>query len=138
MWEDLVMQGLLSLAFLLGSLALAGEGSYEGRKMVEAAQDLMTKGVTVIDVRQEACDGYVKGAKLISIDEITKKDPVALRKISEYTKNNKLAPIAVYCKGGVRAEKAKKVLQSLGYANVQNLGGIQDYHNSQSMEKCGI
>lgn len=35
------------------------------------------------------------------------------------------AKIGVYCKKGVRAEKARAKLQRLGYKNVTNLGSIK-------------
>lgn len=129
------MQGFVSLALMIGGIAMA-DGLKQGKEMVDAAKTMIANGVTVIDVRQEACQGYVKGAALISVEDIAGKDPAALKKISELTKNNKTTQIAVYCRAGVRAEKAMKALKSVGYTNVQNLGGIQDYYNDIFMEKC--
>lgn len=130
------MQGLVSVLLMLGSFAMAGEGMYQGKEMADAAKDLVAKGVTVIDVRQEACDGYVKGSHIISIDEITEKSSDALKKVNELTKNNKNAKIAIYCRAGRRAEKALKVLQEVGYTNLTNLGGLDGYFDSTTMEKC--
>ena len=87
------MQGLVGMLLMIAGVSMAGEGLKQGREMVDEAKSLISRGVTVIDVRQEACDGYVKGAKLISVDDITRKEVAALKKISELTKNNKTAPI---------------------------------------------
>lgn len=129
------MQGFVGLMLMIGGVAMA-DGLKQGKEMVDAARTMIANGITVIDVRQEACQGYVKGATLISVDDIANKDSAALKKISDLTKNNKATQIAVYCQAGVRAEKAMKELKSLGYTNVQNLGGIQDYRNDIFMEKC--
>jgi rhodanese-related sulfurtransferase len=36
------------------------------------------------------------------------------------------APIAVYCRRGVRAEQARKILQENSFLNVRNAGGFDD------------
>lgn len=136
------MQGYMRRVFIFSAIgivacaAAAAAGVKSGKEMVEAASGLVAKGVTVIDVRDEACQGYVKGAHRISVDDITAKSPEALKKISEATKNNKSAPIAVYCRAGGRAGRAMKALQEAGYTNVENLGGVDTYYDEKLMEKC--
>ncbi len=47
------------------------------------------------------------------------------QRIAEIT-DNKQAQIHLYCVSGVRAEIAKQALQSIGYENVINEGGLKD------------
>ena len=37
------------------------------------------------------------------------------------------APVYVYCQSGRRSGQAKKILESAGFTNVTNLGGIMSY-----------
>lgn len=39
---------------------------------------------------------------------------------------DKDAPVVVFCRSGRRATKAKEVLESMGYTNVMNAGGLED------------
>jgi phage shock protein E len=39
---------------------------------------------------------------------------------------DKHAPVVVYCASGKRADKAKELLESKGYVNVLNAGGLGD------------
>lgn len=45
----------------------------------------------------------------------------------------KSAPIKLFCRSGGRAGTAKKTLESMGYTNVENIGGIGDAR--KAMEK---
>ncbi len=81
----------------------------------------------VIDVRtpQEWNTGYVEDAHLIQWREIHDK-------INGVT-TDKNAEIIVYCAAGVRAERAKRILEGMGYTKVVN--GVspqitEDYLNS--------
>lgn len=134
--QGIVILGVIAVAVIGGYRYARGGNLKSGKEMVESASSLIAKGVTVIDVREEACEGYVKGAHRIVVDDITKKSPDALKKISELTKNNKGARIAIYCKVGGRAGRAMKALQEVGYTNVENLGGVDTYYNEKLMEKC--
>lgn len=73
----------------------------------------------IIDVRtpEEFSEIHVSGAISMPVDVIEEE-------IAEYG-IPKDAKIGVYCKKGVRAEKAKATLQRLGYKNVTNLGSIK-------------
>jgi phage shock protein E len=39
---------------------------------------------------------------------------------------DKTKPVVLYCRSGGRAERAKNYLQTQGFKNVKNLGGISD------------
>lgn len=73
----------------------------------------------IIDVRtpEEFSEIHVSGAISMPVDIIEEE-------IAEYD-IPKDAKIGVYCKKGVRAEKARAKLQRLGYKNVTNLGSIK-------------
>lgn len=128
----------MKLLFFFLPLVVWGADSNlkSGKEMVIEAQALLKSGVPVVDVRQEACEGYVKGATLISIDDLSKKDPAALKKVEEITKGAKDAKIAIYCKAGGRAQKAIGVLKEAGYKNLINLGGVDTFYDDKLMAKC--
>ncbi len=134
--QGLVILSVIGLAILGGFRYARGGNLMKGREMVESAAKMISKGIAVIDVREEACQGYVKGAHRILVKEITSKSPEALKRISEITKNNKDAKIAIYCAVGGRAGRALKALQEEGYTNLQNLGGVGEYYDENLMEKC--
>ena len=81
---------------------------------------------TLIDVRtkEEWDSGHIEGAILIPHNEIAEK-------IGEFVKD-KSRPIKLYCRSGGRAGMALNQLQSMGYENVQNLGG---YSTAKQMIK---
>ena len=86
----------------------------EGRKMLEEG------GVTLVDVRtpQEFQSGQIPGAINIRNEGI-KSAPKELP--------DKQATILLYCRTGMRAEDAMDKLESLGYTNLYNMGGILDW-----------
>ena len=66
------------------------------------------------------------------------------QKLINYVLINKITPkntILLYCKKGIRAEIAKKILNSIGYKKVKNLGGlntgkIKEYIKSYKVTLC--
>lgn len=73
-----------------------------------------------IDVRtpQEYQAGHLSDSINIPVDKIASQI-VAVAP-------NKSTPINLYCRSGRRAEEARKILLSMGYANVVNHGGYDD------------
>jgi phage shock protein E len=73
-----------------------------------------------IDVRSPAEyeSGHLRGAYNLNFDAISER-------IHELT-TAKDAPIVLYCKSGRRSGFAKEALESLGFANVLNAGGLND------------
>jgi rhodanese-related sulfurtransferase len=70
----------------------------------------------VIDVRtpEEFAEGHYTDA--VNHELLLLEDEL----MPEYPKD---AAIYVYCKRGIRAEKAKKILHENGFTNVTNIGG---------------
>lgn len=79
------------------------------------------KGIIILDVRtrKEYESGHIQSSVLIPVDNL--KDDA-----SEKLKD-KETPIFVYCRSGNRSVTAANILVNLGYKNVYNLGGINDW-----------
>ena len=77
-------------------------------------------GAVLLDVRtpQEYQEGHIPGSKNVPLQSIDKISSVA---------DNKNIPLFVYCYSGGRSRQATAMLQHMGYANVQNVGGITAY-----------
>lgn len=85
------------------------------------AKALMDEGgVTVVDVRtpQEYADGHIPGAINIPNEDITTTPPDGLSKDDT---------LIVYCRTGVRSKQASDKLVSMGFTNVNDMGGIVDW-----------
>lgn len=84
------------------------------------AWEMINNNALLIDVRTEGefQDGHLSGAKLIPISQVSSR-------IAEFGED-KDREIVLYCKGGVRAAKAEKILRANGYTQVVNAGGYQD------------
>lgn len=92
----------------------------------------MNKNI-ILDVRtrKEYCLGHVCD----SINVPTPLPPLTSQKINNLRQNlyntmiqqnvNPNTPIYVYCKKGIRASKAKILLEQMGMKNVQNIGGVE-------------
>ena len=79
-----------------------------------------TDGAVLLDVRtpQEYREGHIPGSINIPLQQLDKA-------IDAY--ENKAVPLFVYCHSGARSRQAAAVLQSMGYTNVTNIGGITAY-----------
>ena len=77
--------------------------------------------VIILDVRTEAeyAESHIAGAILIPDTEIHIKAPGLL--------TDKKQTILVYCRAGVRSERAARALIELGYTNVYDFGGITEW-----------
>ncbi len=85
----------------------------------------LKKGAQVLDIRNsyEVRLGKFKGAKSLSI-EFFREFPKKL----EQARLNKKKETLIYCTGGIRCEKAIKIMRDKGFANVYQLeGGILNY-----------
>jgi len=88
-------------------------GSYDCTTL----KNLLEQGGRLIDVRShfEYTQGALKGALNMPLEQF------------QYHVENieKDKPVLLYCRSGQRSEMAKRYLQSLGFADVHNIGGYQ-------------
>ena len=98
------------------------ENSYQ-QITQEAAKEMMdTQEVVILDVREqhEYDSGHIPGAVLLPVGTITKDTAAAVIDESD-------AVVLVYCRSGNRSKTASQALADLGYTNVYEFGGINDW-----------
>ena len=125
---------LLITAFLLQLTACStkgqvmdGDGMEYTPTYARISQDeakLMMKdddGHVIVDVRRadEYAKGHIPGAILIPNEEIGNEEPKELPE--------KKQRILVYCRTGRRSKEASQKLAEMGYRNVYEFGGIEDW-----------
>lgn len=117
---------LLVLALLAGCTSdpatVGADGEAYHKITAEEAKKMMDgQQVTIVDVRRqdEYEESHVPGAILVPNESIGDEAPEQLP--------DKDATLLVYCRTGVRSEQASKKLVGLGYKNVYDFGGINDW-----------
>ena len=114
---------LLSVLFLAGCALPAGqEVSYRQINMDEAITMMEEESSYIIlDVRtpEEFADKHIPGA--INIPNET----IGTAEIPELPDKDQL--ILVYCRSGNRSKQASEKLAALGYTNIVEFGGINDW-----------
>ena len=82
----------------------------------------MKSGATLLDVRNTAefNRGALPNAKNI---------PLAILPVMAHEHMHRDHPVLVYCQAGGRAIMAEKILASLGFTNVTNIGGMHHYQH---------
>ena len=114
---------LLSVLFLAGCALPAGqEVSYRQINMDEAITMMEEEsGYIILDVRtpEEFADKHIPGA--INIPNET----IGTEKIPQLPDKDQL--ILVYCRSGNRSKQASEKLAALGYTNIVEFGGINDW-----------
>ena len=114
---------LLSVLFLTGCALPAGqEVSYRQINMDEAITMMEEEsGYIILDVRtpEEFADKHIPGA--INIPNET----ISTEEIPELPNKDQL--ILVYCRSGNRSKQASEKLAVLGYTNIVEFGGINDW-----------
>ena len=98
------------------------ENSYQ-QITQEAAKEMMdTQEVLILDVREqhEYDSGHIPGAVLLPVGTIGEDTAAAV--IDELD-----AVVLVYCRSGNRSKTASQALADLGYTNVYEFGGINDW-----------
>ena len=114
---------ILSL-MLLSSCGTLGSSSsgYRQISMDEAVAMMKDeKNYIILDVRRpdEYAKGHIPGAINVPNEEI------GTAEIAELPDKSQL--ILVYCRSGRRSKEASEKLVKLGYTNIVEFGGIQDY-----------
>ena len=98
------------------------ENSYQ-QITQEAAKEMMdTQEVVILDVREqhEYDSGHIPGAVLLPVGTIAEDTAAAV--IDDLD-----TVVLVYCRSGNRSKTASQALADLGYTNVYEFGGINDW-----------
>jgi phage shock protein E len=82
----------------------------------------LQSGATLLDVR--STDEFNSGA-LPSAKNI----PLAILPLLAHEHLEKDEPVLVYCRAGGRAMMAEKILASLGFTDITNIGGMHNYQH---------
>ena len=114
---------VLSLMFLSSCGAPGSSSSgYRQISMDEAVKMMRDeKDYIILDARRpdEFAEGHIPGAINVPNEEI------GAAEIAELPNKSQL--ILVYCRSGRRSKEASEKLVKLGYTNIVEFGGIQDY-----------
>ena len=114
---------VLSLMLLSSCGTTGGSSSgYRQVSMDEAVKMMRDeKDYIILDARRpdEYAEGHIPGAINVPNEEIGTAD------IAELPDKSQL--ILVYCRSGRRSKEASEKLVKLGYTNIVEFGGIQDY-----------
>lgn len=108
----LVLAALL-LGWMLFNRSRGRIDSGQAHKLVEA-------GAKLIDVRSPAefASGHLPGATNVPLDQLA-------RRIDELGAKDQ--PIVLYCASGMRSGRALGMLQSEGFSEAHNLGGMSNW-----------
>ena len=113
---------LMALLLLAGCGAQSEESTYRQINVEEAAAMMEEESSYIIlDVRtaQEYSEKHIPGA--INIPN----EPIGTEDIPELPDKEQL--ILVYCRSGNRSKQASEKLVKLGYTNIVEFGGINDW-----------
>jgi len=113
---------LLAVLLLTGCAAPAEGGSYRQISMNDAITMMEEEsGYIILDVRtsEEFADKHIPGAINVP-NEIIKAEA-----LSQLPDKERL--ILVYCRSGNRSKQASEKLAALGYTNIVEFGGINDW-----------
>ena len=115
---------VLSIMLLSSCTSSGGSSnSYRQISMGEAVKMMKDeKNYIILDVRtpEEYLEGHIPGAINVPNEEI------GTAEISELPDKSQL--ILVYCRSGRRSKEASKKLAGLGYTNIVEFGGINDWN----------
>jgi phage shock protein E len=103
---------ITGISVLTSTLAMASDRA-------ETAWQWIDQDAVVIDVRTvgEFESGHLEGALNIPVQEIARVDLSFVKKDQ---------PVVVYCRSGNRSGSAQQILQSKGYNQVHNGGGLDE------------
>jgi rhodanese-related sulfurtransferase len=115
--------GIIVLAVVVSGAILWQGGAYRANMKGTA-----TNPETFIDVRTDAewAAGHLDGALHFDLVRL---------QAGELPNVAKDAPLATYCRTGIRAGQALQILQANGFTNVRNAGGFADLQ-AQGKKTC--
>jgi len=117
-----VLPIFLAVLLLVGCAAPAEEISYRQISMTDAVTMMEEEsGYIILDVRtlEEFADKHIPGA--VNIPNET----IGTDEIPELPDKDQL--VLVYCRSGNRSKQASEKLAALGYTNIVEFGGINDW-----------
>ena len=117
-----ILPFILAVLLLAGCAAPAEEITYRQINMDEAITLMEEEaGYIILDVRtrSEFADKHIPGA--INVPNET----IGMQEIPELPDKDQL--ILVYCRSGNRSKQASEKLAALGYTNIVEFGGINDW-----------
>ncbi|HOO80388.1 MAG TPA: rhodanese-like domain-containing protein [Lachnospiraceae bacterium] len=100
-------------------------GDYRRMTMQEAAEYMKREeGYLLLDVRttEEYANGHIPGAICIPNETIS---TIQLKELPDLEQT-----ILVYCRSGNRSRQAADKLVAIGYQNIIEIGGIQDWEGA--------
>ena len=113
---------LMSLLLLVGCASQSKESTYRQITMEEAVTMMQEEsGYIILDVRtaEEYSEKHIPGAINIPNETIGADDIPELPDMEQL--------ILVYCRSGNRSKQASEKLVKLGYTNIMEFGGINDW-----------
>lgn len=133
-----------------GENKILGDGEYNGLVVLPETVDmtnidrfLMRDGAKYVDLRNVAdkyTGGYIDGFEVVSFFEYLEGTAFVRNNGWEFSEEDVIEPailenifgdkdreVFVMCGSGTRSGYTKEALESIGYTNVYNVGGIRDY-----------
>lgn len=113
---------LLCLILISGCKSTTNSNNTNTISYIEAKEKIINEGAILVDVRteDEYNEKHIDGAVLLSLDNISEESAGNIF-------SSKDVVIIVYCKSGNRSKQALDKLNDLGYANVYDLGSIDNW-----------
>ena len=120
----LVLAAVLAISAVCFAQSPANAEGYQKITPQQAKARMAEAGVIVLDVRmqQEYDAGHIADAVLLPLPLIEAGDADVARVLPD-----KDAEILVYCRSGRRSAIAANALINMGYTNVLDFGGINDW-----------
>ena len=120
----LVLAALLAISAVCLAQSPANAEGYQKITPQQAKARMAEPGVIVLDVRmqQEYDAGHIANAVLLPLPLIETGDAAVAKVLPD-----KDAEILVYCRSGRRSAIAANALINMGYTNVLDFGGINDW-----------
>ena len=120
----LVLAAVLAISAVCFAQSPANAEGYQKITPQQARARMAEPGVIVLDVRmqQEYDAGHIANAVLLPLPLIEAGDAAVAKALPD-----KDAEILVYCRSGRRSAIAANALINMGYTNVLDFGGINDW-----------